>query len=87
MENTAIESFLRGRHNFPIPVQNFLLLASTLILLCSFGYTLFRLGSGRLRPGRTNLAALVASFFLILGDLWIRGKPSIRARSTRSSMF
>jgi ABC-type uncharacterized transport system permease subunit len=55
-------------------MQNFLLIASTLILLCSFGYTLFRLGSGRLRPGRTNLAALVAAFVLLTADLWLRGQ-------------
>ncbi|MEI8293646.1 MAG: cytochrome c biogenesis protein CcsA [bacterium] len=55
-------------------MPNFLLFASTLILLCSFGYTMFRLGSGRLRPGRTNLAALIAAFLLILGDLWLRGQ-------------
>jgi len=55
-------------------MQNLLLTASTLLLLCSFGYTLFRLGSGRLRPGRTNLAALVAAFLLLSGDLWLRGK-------------
>ena len=55
-------------------MPNLLLIASTLALLCSFGYTLFRLGSGRLRPGRTNLAALVMAFILLSVDLWMRGE-------------
>ncbi len=55
-------------------MQNVLLIASTVILIGSLGYTLVRLSSGRLRPGRTNLSALTTVFFLLSVDLWLRGQ-------------
>lgn len=51
----------------------YLPIAAIFCLLASFGYTLFRLGSGRLRPGKTNLAAMSAAFVFLSWDLWLRG--------------
>jgi HemX protein len=55
-------------------MQAYLPIAAIFCLLASFGYTLFRLGSGRLRPGKTNLAAMSAAFILLSIDLWLRGR-------------
>jgi ABC-type uncharacterized transport system permease subunit len=52
----------------------YLLMGATFCLLLSSGYTLFQLGSGRLRPGRVNLAAMVGAFVCLSIDLWLRGQ-------------
>jgi ABC-type uncharacterized transport system permease subunit len=52
----------------------FLLNAAALCLIGSLGYTLFQLRTGRLRPGRLNLAAMIGAFLFISVDLWQRGQ-------------
>jgi ABC-type uncharacterized transport system permease subunit len=54
-------------------MDRILLTAATFCLLLSFGYTLFALGAGRVRPGRVNLVAILGGFVILTLDLWIRG--------------
>lgn len=55
-------------------MDRLLLIASTLCLLAGFGYTLYALGAGRIRPGRVNLVAILLGFGLLSGFLYLRGK-------------
>ena len=55
-------------------MESYLLLGATFCLLCSFGYTLFRLGSRSIQPGKFNLTAMIGAFGFLSVDLWLRGQ-------------
>jgi ABC-type uncharacterized transport system permease subunit len=55
-------------------MEVYLLAAATFCLLSSFGHTLFKLGSGRVQPGRLNLVMMIVAFGLLSMDLWMRGE-------------
>ncbi len=55
-------------------MDRLLLIAATLCLLASFGYTLFALGAGRFRPGRFNAVAILGGFAFLTAFLYLRGQ-------------
>jgi ABC-type uncharacterized transport system permease subunit len=55
-------------------MDRLLLIAATLCFLTSFGYTLYALGAGRLRPGRLNFVAILTGFAFQSVFLYLRGK-------------
>lgn len=55
-------------------MDQLLLTGATFFLLLGFGFTLFALGAGRLRPGLVNRIAILGGFVLLTIDLWQRGQ-------------
>ena len=67
-------------------MDRLLLIAATLCFLTSFGYTLYALGAGRLRPGRFNFVAILMGFAFQSAFLYLRGKRKDPVRLTVFSM-
>jgi ABC-type uncharacterized transport system permease subunit len=55
-------------------MDRLLLILAMLCLLGSFGYTLYALGAGRIRPGRSNFVGILGAFAALTGFLYLRGQ-------------